>query len=66
MKKKKIAIIFNEKNGLYEGHYYSIRFRIFGVSTFGWIAMASSEEGLIRELHKKIYGKLIFIRIVEV
>ncbi len=61
---KKIAIVFNEKNDMFEAYWYSIRFRIFGPSCFGYITSWNSEDGLIKRVKEVIYGKLKFIRVV--
>jgi len=63
---KKIAVTFNGKYEMFEAYHYSIWFRIFGATCFGFITSGSTEEGLIKRTHKFLYGKLKFIKIVNV
>ena len=66
---KKIAIMFNEKYRTvgFEAYHYSVWFRIFGATSFGYITgSCSSEKELIEDVRRKLYGNLKFIRIVEV
>ena len=63
---EKIAIMFNEKSEIFEAYHYSKWFRIFGATCFGYVSSWSDEDGLIKRSHNILYGKLKFIRIVEV
>ena len=63
---KKVAIMFNEKNGMYEAYVYSFWLLIFGPFFSGFISLSASEEKLIEKLHREIYGKTVFVRIVKV
>ena len=63
---EKIAIMFNEKSEIFEAYHYSKWFRIFGATCFGYVSCWDNETGLIKRLHTTLYGKLKFIKIVDV
>jgi hypothetical protein len=62
----KIAIVYNEKSEGFEAYHFSVRFRLFGPSCLGFIDWWPTVEGLIARVKKRIYGKVRFIRVVEI
>jgi len=64
----KVAI-FKDSRALYpsyEAYKYSIWFRIFGPTSFDFIACESTEEELIKKVSRRVCGKLKLIRITEI
>ena len=50
----------------YEAYRYSWWFRLFGPTVWSLICSSCSEDNLMKSLKRKLYGKIEFIRIVEV
>jgi hypothetical protein len=65
MKKIKIAICFNEKYDWFEAYRYTWYFRLFGAEKCWRVGWGRSEEDLIAQVRKQLFGKLTFIRVVE-
>jgi hypothetical protein len=64
----KVAICKNNKVVYRDflAYHYSWWFRIFGPNIWSFIASGHSEEALIEGVKRKFYGKIAFIRIVEI
>lgn len=64
---KKIAIIFNGKNNMYESHYYNILFKIlpFG-NIFTYITCGATVSRIKENTIKEIKGKYKLIQIYDI